>query len=151
MATVRMPNSWAERNTRMAISLRLAARILLMGRTAGVETTEAPGMSGTRRSDIGSSLSYGLSAPRPCFRCDSRRRACALDRRQIPPSTVGQIRLNRPLHDCQELGILAKFHGVVLQFPVQDPQRCLNRFEVTPTGGVRQQCLDLRSHFFGVR
>src|SRR5947209_2020595 len=32
MATVRMPNSWAVRNTRMAISLRLATRSLRMRR-----------------------------------------------------------------------------------------------------------------------
>src|SRR5262249_6859209 len=46
----------------------------------------------TRRTKISSSLSYGLSVPRPCFRCDSRRRAYELDRRQIPPSGVGRIR-----------------------------------------------------------
>src|SRR5262245_55695618 len=33
MATVRMPSSWAERKTRMAISLRLATSSFLNGRT----------------------------------------------------------------------------------------------------------------------
>src|SRR5438093_7713836 len=36
MATVRMPNSWAVRKTRMAISLRLATRGLRIGLTAAM-------------------------------------------------------------------------------------------------------------------